>query len=79
MKPAINLEFYDLKRQENRLGISSQVEITSKGQSLHGVTVSISPSGAKFKVPSTFRYNLGEIVVKFTELVESLWKQTATT
>ena len=35
---AINLG-YDLKRQENRLKISSQVEITtSKGQSLHGVT-----------------------------------------
>ncbi|MCC4855590.1 pilus assembly protein PilZ [Vibrio lentus] len=68
---AINLG-YDLKRQENRLKISSQVEITtSKGQSLHGVTVDISPSGAKFKVPSAFRYNLGEIIeVKFTELVE---------
>ena len=68
---AINLG-YDLKRQENRLKISSQVEVTtSKGQSLHGVTVDISPSGAKFKVPSTFRYNLGEIIsVKFTELVE---------
>ncbi|CAH6967611.1 PilZ domain-containing protein [Vibrio splendidus] len=68
---AINLG-YDLKRQENRLKISSQVEVTtSKGQSLHGVTVDISPSGAKFKVPSVFRYNLGEIIsVKFTELVE---------
>ena len=68
---AINLG-YDLKRQENRLKISSQVEITtSKGQSLHGVTIDISPSGAKFKVPSAFRYNLGEIIsVKFTELVE---------
>ncbi|MEG3221508.1 PilZ domain-containing protein [Vibrio gigantis] len=68
---AINLG-YDLKRQENRLKISSQVEITtSKGQSLHGVTVDISPSGAKFKVPSAFRYNLGEIIsVKFTELIE---------
>ncbi|CAK3929382.1 PilZ domain-containing protein [Vibrio crassostreae] len=68
---AINLG-YDLKRQENRLKISSQVEITtSKGQSLHGVTVDISPSGAKFKVPSAFRYNLGEIIsVKFSELIE---------
>ena len=68
---AINLG-YDLKRQENRLKISSQVEVTtSKGQSLHGVTVDISPSGAKFKVPSAFRYNLGEIIcVKFTELFE---------
>ncbi|MEZ8251825.1 pilus assembly protein PilZ [Vibrio splendidus] len=68
---AINLG-YDLKRQENRLKISSQVEITtSKGQSLHGVTVDISPSGAKFKVPSAFKYNLGEIIsVKFTELIE---------
>ncbi|MFB9143768.1 PilZ domain-containing protein [Vibrio artabrorum] len=68
---AINLG-YDLKRKENRLKISSQVEMTtSKGQDLHGVTIDISPSGAKFKVPSTFRYSLGEIIsVKFTELVE---------
>ncbi|MFA0465013.1 PilZ domain-containing protein, partial [Vibrio sp. 10N.261.45.F1] len=68
---AINLG-YDLKRKENRLKISSQVEITTpKGQSLHGVTVDISPSGAKFKVPRAFKYNLGEIIsVKFTELVE---------
>ena len=63
---------YDLKRQENRLKVASQVEITtSKGQVLHGVTVDISPSGGKFKVPSAFKYNLGEIIgVKFTELVE---------
>ncbi|MEF1230457.1 PilZ domain-containing protein, partial [Vibrio fortis] len=63
---------YDLKRQENRLKVASQVEITtSKGQVLHGVTVDISPSGGKFKVPSAFKYNLGEVVgVKFTELVE---------
>ncbi|WP_299694485.1 PilZ domain-containing protein [uncultured Vibrio sp.] len=68
---AINLG-YDLKRKENRLKISSQVAIsTSKGDNLHGVTVDISPSGAKFKVPTAFKYSLGEVIsVKFSELIE---------
>lgn len=61
---------YDLKRKENRLRLISQVEIkASRGQVLQAVTVDISPSGAKFKVPSAFKYNLGEVIaVSFTEL-----------
>ncbi|NOH97342.1 PilZ domain-containing protein [Vibrio sp. 99-70-13A1] len=63
---------YDLKRKENRLRLHSQVEVkASKGQVLQAVTVDISPSGAKFKVPSAFKYNLGEVIaVSFTELTE---------
>ncbi|QOV29382.1 PilZ domain-containing protein [Vibrio diabolicus] len=60
---------YDLKRQEKRLKVQSQVEICrSKGQLLHGLSIDLSCSGAKFKVPSAFKYNLGEIIqVTFTE------------
>ncbi|MEH0742225.1 PilZ domain-containing protein [Vibrio cholerae] len=64
---------YDLKRKENRLRLSSQIELNlAKGQLVHGVTVDLSPSGAKFKVPSAFDYKLGEIVeVRFVELAQS--------
>ncbi|MDF2154442.1 PilZ domain-containing protein [Vibrio sp. CAU 1672] len=60
---------YDLKRQEKRLKVQSQVEITrSKGQILHGLSVDLSCSGARFKVPSAFNYNLGEVIqVTFSE------------
>ncbi|HCE2153501.1 PilZ domain-containing protein [Vibrio parahaemolyticus] len=60
---------YDLKRQEKRLKVQSQVEIRrAKGQILHGLSIDLSSSGAKFKVPSAFKYNLGEIIhVSFTE------------
>ena len=60
---------YDLKRQEKRLKVQSQVEIyRSKGQFLHGLSIDLSSSGAKFKVPSAFKYNLGEVIqVTFTE------------
>ncbi|PFG55448.1 PilZ domain-containing protein [Vibrio sp. ES.051] len=59
----------DLKRQEKRLKVQSQVKICrSKGQLLHGLSIDLSCSGAKFKVPSAFKYNLGEIIqVTFTE------------
>ncbi|KIE20423.1 pilus assembly protein PilZ [Vibrio sinaloensis] len=61
---------YDLKRRENRLRICSQIEIKlANKQIVHAVTVDLSPSGAKFKVPSAFGYKLGEIVnVRFVEL-----------
>ncbi|KGK22603.1 pilus assembly protein PilZ [Vibrio navarrensis] len=64
---------YDLKRQEKRLRVQSQVEIKlAKGQVLHGVSVDLSSSGAKFKVPSAFSYNLGEIIqVSFSELAKT--------
>ena len=63
---------YDLKRQENRLKVNTQVEIRMpKGQILHGLTIDLSSSGAKFKVPSAFEYNLGEVItVTFTELAQ---------
>ncbi|MGR5131291.1 PilZ domain-containing protein [Vibrio alfacsensis] len=60
---------YDLKRQEKRLKVQSQVEIIrSNGQILHGLSIDLSCSGAKFKVPSAFKYSLGEVLqVTFTE------------
>ena len=69
---AINLG-YDLKRRENRLRISSQIEIKlANKQLVHAVTIDLSPSGAKFKVPSAFDYKLGEIVnVRFVELEQT--------
>ncbi|POB67990.1 pilus assembly protein PilZ, partial [Vibrio vulnificus] len=64
---------YDLKRQEKRLRVHSQVDITlSKGQLLHGVSVDLSASGAKFKVPSAFNYSLGEVIqITFSELAKT--------
>ncbi|USD40646.1 PilZ domain-containing protein [Vibrio sp. SCSIO 43135] len=64
---------YDLKRQENRLKVSSQVEIVlPNDQVVHAVSVDLSPSGAKFKVPTAFDYKLGEMIdVSFVELRKS--------
>ncbi|MDN3698950.1 PilZ domain-containing protein [Vibrio genomosp. F6] len=63
---------YSLKRQENRLKVFSQVKIElPKSQVIHGLSVDLSGSGARFKVPSAFDYNLGqEIAVTFTELMK---------
>ncbi|RJX74372.1 PilZ domain-containing protein [Vibrio sinensis] len=79
--PATSTEFdvepitmgYDLKRRENRLRVISQIEIQlANDQLVHAVTVDISPSGAKFKVPTAFDYKLGEIVqVSFIELSQN--------
>lgn len=65
---------YDLKRKENRLKIHSQVAIKLKdNQKVHGATSDISPSGARFKVPSAFEYGLGDVIeVEFSELVNKL-------
>ncbi|MCG9581635.1 PilZ domain-containing protein [Vibrio tubiashii] len=65
---------YDLKRKENRLKISSQIEIELlSGQIVHAVTVDLSPSGAKFKVPSAFNYKLGEVIdVRLVELSKTV-------
>ncbi|MGF1696771.1 PilZ domain-containing protein [Vibrio lamellibrachiae] len=64
---------YDLKRQENRLKVYSQVEITLQNKQLvHAVSIDLSPSGAKFKVPAAINYKLGELVsVSFVELQKS--------
>ena len=62
---------YDLKRLENRMRISTQIEIhlANKQQVVHGLSVDLSTSGARFKVPSFFDYKLGEIItVRFVEL-----------
>ncbi|EEY98838.1 hypothetical protein VOA_002666 [Vibrio sp. RC586] len=61
---------YDLKRQENRLKISTQIEIHRKNEQLiHGLSIDLSPSGAKLKVPAAFDYKLGEVIhVYFAEL-----------
>ncbi|MGF1717913.1 PilZ domain-containing protein [Photobacterium chitinilyticum] len=53
-----------LTRDENRLQITTQVNLALPfNQSVHGVTSDLSYSGAKFKVPSAFKYNLGQTVV----------------
>lgn len=65
---------YDLKRQENRLKISSQVKIILRNSkhTVHGLSIDLSSSGAKFKVPSAFDYKLGDTIsVTFTELSET--------
>ena len=52
-----------LNRQEKRLKMSTQVDITLKnGQKIHASSVDLSNSGVKLKVPSAFDYNLGEMV-----------------
>ncbi|MYM59604.1 PilZ domain-containing protein [Vibrio sp. OCN044] len=62
---------YDLKRRENRLKVSSQIEFKLGIDLVHATTIDLSPSGAKFKVPSAFDYQAGsEISVKFTELMK---------
>lgn len=68
---AINLG-YDLKRKENRLRLESQVLIElENGEQVHGLSVDLSSSGAKFKVPGTFDYDLGQIIkVRFEELAQ---------
>ncbi|WP_165310373.1 PilZ domain-containing protein [Vibrio ziniensis] len=65
---------YDLKRLENRLRLNTQVKIhlPSNEQVVHGLSVDLSASGAKFKVPSAFNYKLGDTIwVQFTELSKS--------
>ncbi|WP_456296735.1 PilZ domain-containing protein [Vibrio sp. AK197] len=64
---------YDLKRKENRLKVSSQVEMTLRGSQLvHGLTLDLSPSGAKIKVPSAFEYKLGDtLTLLFSELAKT--------
>ncbi|MDE1240704.1 PilZ domain-containing protein [Vibrio aestuarianus] len=64
---------YDLKRQENRLRVTSQVEIHLQNKQLvNGLSVDLSASGAKFKVPAAFDYKLGEVIkVHFSELNKS--------
>ncbi|RTZ16060.1 PilZ domain-containing protein [Vibrio aquaticus] len=65
---------YDLKRRENRLKTSTQIEMQLKNkQVVNALTVDLSPSGAKFKVPSAFDYKLGEVVdVTLVELAREL-------
>ncbi|WP_299018801.1 PilZ domain-containing protein [uncultured Photobacterium sp.] len=62
-----------LTREENRLQITTQVELALPlKQSVHGVTSDLSYSGAKFKVPSAFKYNLGQsITAKFPLMAEA--------
>ncbi|SEF74649.1 PilZ domain-containing protein [Vibrio hangzhouensis] len=69
---AINLG-YDLKRKENRLKLESQVSIElENGDTITGMSVDLSSSGGKFKVPGTFDYDLGQIIsVHFDELAQS--------
>ncbi|CAH0525025.1 PilZ domain-containing protein [Vibrio hippocampi] len=61
---------YDLKRKENRLKLESQVSLEfDNGDIIAGVSVDLSNSGAKIKVPGTFDYDLGQVVkVRFEAL-----------
>ncbi len=63
-----------LTRKENRLQISTQVEITlPKQQEIHGISSDLSPSGAKIKVPTAFDYGLGQIIlISFPALSEEI-------
>lgn len=64
---------YDLKRKENRLKIATQVRLKLPYKdSVIATTVDLSPSGARFKVPSSSRYKAGDTIrVQFTELYEN--------
>ena len=64
---------YDLKRKENRLKLSTQIEIhLVNDQLVHGVTVDISTSGGKLKVPAAFNYKLGAVIsIFFTEIARN--------
>jgi len=68
---AVKLGFV-LNRQEKRLKISSQVELTlPEDQQIHATSVDLSNSGVKLKVPSAFEYSLGAVVkAQFTELAQ---------
>ena len=65
---------HDLKRKENRLKVAAQVELLlPKNKLVHAVIVDLSPSGAKFKVPSAMKYQPSDIIaVKFTEFNKTL-------
>lgn len=62
-----------LTRGENRLQLTTQVNLALPfNQSVHGITSDLSYSGAKFKVPSAFKYSLGQtIVAKFPKMAEN--------
>ncbi|WP_232428157.1 PilZ domain-containing protein [Photobacterium marinum] len=61
-----------LTREENRLQITTPVELALPfKQTVHGVTSDLSCSGAKFKVPSAFKYNLGmSVKATFPQMAE---------
>ncbi|MCG6506977.1 PilZ domain-containing protein, partial [Vibrio parahaemolyticus] len=48
------------------------IHLRPNQQVVHGLSVDLSASGAKFKVPSAFDYKLGDVIsVFFTELAQS--------
>ncbi|PWI35243.1 PilZ domain-containing protein [Vibrio albus] len=63
---------YTLKRQEKRLKMATLVEVTLQtGQNIHATSVDLSSSGAKFKVPTAFNYNLGgTLKAQFVQLAK---------
>ncbi len=60
----------NLNRQEQRLKMSTEVEVKLPGgQKIHAVSVNLSNSGVKLKVPGAFDYHPGEVIqADFTEL-----------
>jgi hypothetical protein len=62
----------DLQRQEKRMRLATEVELTlPTGQQINALSIDISNSGIKLKVPSAFSYHLGEVVqARFIKLAE---------
>ncbi|PSW18928.1 PilZ domain-containing protein [Photobacterium sanctipauli] len=71
--PVIRFGHY-LTRGENRLQLATSVNLELPfNQTVNGITSDISYSGAKFKVPAAFKYNLGmSITARFPKLAEVL-------
>ncbi len=62
----------DLQRQEKRMRTQTEVALTlPNGQVINALSVDVSNSGVKLKVPSAFTYQLGEVVTaQFPKLAE---------
>ncbi|WP_311568659.1 PilZ domain-containing protein [Photobacterium arenosum] len=65
---------YHLSRSEQRIQITTPVVLTLPySQEVNGTTSDISPSGARFRVSSAFRYHTGQVVTAFfPELAKQL-------
>lgn len=65
---------YDIKRMENRLRLATHIELntSSTNITIHGESVDLSESGARFKLPSCFKYKTDDILkVRFVELAKN--------
>ncbi|MGF1681047.1 PilZ domain-containing protein [Photobacterium minamisatsumaniensis] len=71
--PIIRFGHY-LTRDENRLQLATQVNLELPfNQVVNGMTSDLSYSGAKFKVPAAFKYNLGmSVTARFPKMADVL-------